>query len=612
MKPHRVLSLSARSLLVVFTTALVIFGIALAADGDLDIGFGSPNGTVANCISSSCHDDTIYDIAIQPDGKVVAVGPVSAGAGSAFGVARYNMDGSLDTTFGAAGKVITYFGAGLNHANDVAIQADGKIVVVGTADADITAVRYNRDGSLDAGFGVSGIVKTNLSSGPDTAWGLAIQPDAKIVVVGSTLVSSHTVYAVVRYNPDGSLDPGFNGSGIFIDGNQSVDEEFYSVAIQPDGKIVAGGSIFSSAYVLARFNADGSLDTAGFGSPYGIVYPTIQSPGSILGLAVQPDGKILAVGDAHAAQTIPGSFLARFNPDGSLDAAGFASPDGYAANHCGTKDEFAKGLALQADGKILVAGYINNGISPDPTVRRYDSAGNLDTSFGSACSSMGVSAGFLGAALQPDGKFLAGGVIGGTDIRKFYLARFLTGSTTVVSKSGAGAVAPALIEPANLMVQFNPGHACTSGVITVTKTLAFPDEPAKAGELPMSWHISTVCPGEYSLKLSLCYTDDELAKAQTLGAVSENNLEVYKFTGGSWVRQGGVVDAGLNCVTLDGVSALSDWTLGDVTFGGPTRVGLNALSARSQPDYPSAGLALVLGSLLVLGVGGVIFGRKYS
>lgn len=152
----------------------------------------------------------------------------------------------------------------------------------------------------------------------------------------------------------------------------------------------------------------------------------------------------------------------------------------------------------------------------------------------------------------------------------------------------------------NVQAQFAEGYDCTGAWVTARKTSLFPGGSGDPGEMPMYWYITNTCVGEYRMTLTLCYTEDELTRSI---AVTEANLQLFRNTGGpTWENQGGVVDEGANCVTLNNVTALSNWTLGDPTQGGPTAVTVRALTAR--PTAPQWALLLVgmLGCTLV-GVG---------
>ena len=200
--------------------------------------------------------------------------------------------GTLDPTFGSGGIVTTDVG---DYCTTVAIQSDGKIVVAGTGIyvGDFALARFNTDGSLDTGFGADGKVTTDFGS-HDTPRSVAVQEDGKIILAGSSAGD----FAIARYNHNGSLDPGFGAAGK-VTTDFGASETGNSVAVQDDNKIVAAGysslgSELGSNFVLARYNSDGSLDT-GFGSG-GKVTTSFGGRAYGSSVAVQDDGKIVVAG----------------------------------------------------------------------------------------------------------------------------------------------------------------------------------------------------------------------------------------------------------------------------------------------------------------------------
>src|SRR5436190_3479869 len=241
-------------------------------DGSLDTAFNS-SGIVTTPIGAFSGDGA-YALAIQAHGKIVAAGDSFESGKHNFAVGRDNPDGSLDLTFNQTGKIFTAIGNAEDVANAVAIQTDGKIVAAGYTcncsafggDYDFAAVRYNTDGSLDTSFGSTGKVITRIGPGNDVAYAVAIQSDSKIVVAGHGAVGSSHDFALVRYNTDGSLDSTFNGTGKvttdFPDPFNPINDYAHAVAIQADGKIVAAGmsgQAFREDFAVARYNANGSL-----------------------------------------------------------------------------------------------------------------------------------------------------------------------------------------------------------------------------------------------------------------------------------------------------------------------------------------------------------------
>jgi uncharacterized delta-60 repeat protein len=203
--------------------------------------------------------------------------------------------GDLDPKFGGDGRVTTNVTSGYDRANDVAIQADGRIVVAGVADERFALVRYDRDGTVDRTFGRAGTVRTVVGQarGYGDVSALAIQSNGKIVAVGSTYYwRTDTRLAMVRYLPNGALDPTFSGNGkvvaAFMGGASDL-------AIQADGKIVVVGTSGTS-FIVARYRHDGSLDPT-FGTGGKVMTSVSDVSAADAAVAIQPDGKIVVAGD---------------------------------------------------------------------------------------------------------------------------------------------------------------------------------------------------------------------------------------------------------------------------------------------------------------------------
>ena len=273
---------------------------------------------------------------IQPDGKIVVAGgafPIFTFAGN-FVIARYNSNGRLDQSFGNGGIVTTVMSAG-SYASSVALQTDGKIVAAGTifvdfvigdqSDTDFAVARYNRNGSLDTTFGSGGIATTDFLGKEDDAFAVLIQPDGKIVAVGSANDNAtYYDFAAARYLSDGTLDGTFGTSGtVKTDfGDQNFDRA-RSAVLQPDGKIVAAGFAISQGggvqnFALARYGSNGVLDSSfGQAGMKQITFGTCcQSANQVL---LQADGKLIAVGYPNSESDDSDFTLARLNPNGSLD-----------------------------------------------------------------------------------------------------------------------------------------------------------------------------------------------------------------------------------------------------------------------------------------------------
>jgi uncharacterized delta-60 repeat protein len=439
-----------------------LLSLVRAAAGDLDPTFGSGGKVTTDFFAGQ---DRANDIAVQADGRIIVVGNASVSRGMMtdvdFAITRYNTDGSLDSTFGAGGKVFTDFPSTLDQANAVAIQSDGKIIIAGSQRVDIftgndnfALARYNPDGSLDSTFGSGGKVTTGFSpNSRDIAHDLAIQSDGKIVAVGlSSNSATADDFALARYNADGSLDSTFGSGGkVTTDfaGSSFGFDEANSVAIQSDGRIIAGGMAQSGDFGLARYHTDGSLDIT-FGTSGKVITEISSSVDAISALAIQSDGKIVAAG--YALSIVGYDFaVARYNPDGSLDGS-FGSGGKVAKDFSGGND-FALDVAIQFNGKIIVVGEAFTATSTDFGLVRYNTDGSPDSTFGSGGT---VTTDFSGnlsetakaVAIQSDGRIIAAGDrLSLTTSYDFALARYL------------GDVPPCSITcPSNIAVSNSPGQ----------------------------------------------------------------------------------------------------------------------------------------------------------
>jgi len=267
----------------------------LNTDGSLDTTFGAPNGYVVTDLGGS---DSIYGLAILPDGRIVAAGS-SYSTDSDLAIARYNPNGSLDTTFAAPNGYQVIDLPNEQNGNNITLQADGAIVLAGSTDAnglmDFLLARINPDGGLDPTFGTGGLVTTDFSGGVDVALDLAQQPDGKLVAVGSATVGSASHIALARYNADGSLDEtfGINGLVTTVAGNYPG---AHAVAIQ-GGLITVAGECFVSDvdFVVARYDSTGSLDP-NFGSGGLIISDLGTAYDGARDILIQPNGDVVVAG----------------------------------------------------------------------------------------------------------------------------------------------------------------------------------------------------------------------------------------------------------------------------------------------------------------------------
>jgi uncharacterized delta-60 repeat protein len=401
----------------------------LLSPGDLDPTFGS-GGKVTTDLGSP--SDQARRLAIQSDGKIVVVG---SDGGAHFALVRYNADGSLDTKFGTGGKVLTDFGGGMDNATGVVLQPNGEILVGGDAVTNGTwnfaLARYNPNGTLDTTFGSSGMVTTDFAGAADFANGLALQADGKILLAGSAQVGSYSDFALARYNPDGTLDSTFGSGGLvttYFGSPAGGIDAAEAVLVQADGKVIAVGRTFiassnSWVFALARYTTAGALDTT-FGSG-GLVKTTGSNAAQPFDAALQADGKIVAAGWGYG--TFEDFALVRYNSDGTLDT-GFGA-GGTVLTDMKGQDDLAHGVAIQANGKIVAVGTVNDGLNMEFGVVRYNADGTLDPTFGAGgkvFTSFTNTDEAYGVGLQQDGKIVVAGYAGSqSQNSNFAVARYL-------------------------------------------------------------------------------------------------------------------------------------------------------------------------------------------
>jgi len=428
-------------------TWLISSQVAEAAAGDLDPTFGTA-GMVTTDINRST--DIAQAVAIQADGKLVVVGETykhNDFTGEDFVVTRYNTDGTLDSSFGSGGKVRTDFPGLAAVPSSVVIQPDGKIVVAGGAFPLFTflgnfeIVRYNPNGSLDRSFGNGGIVTTTFPEG-SYANAVALQSDGKIIAAGSVFVDfvigdqSDIDFALARYNSDGSLDTTFGSDGMVSTDFVGMEDDAFSVLIQPDGKIVAVGSANNPAsyydFAAVRYLSNGTIDTT-----FGVAGKVSTDFGDqnfdrARSAVLQPNGSIVAAGFAISQNGGVQNFaVARYTSNGVLDTT--FSGDGKTQIDFGDCCQSANKVLLQSDGKIVTVGYANTEDSDsDFLLARLNPRGSLDASFGvggKVRTSFGdLNGGANGAALQSDGKIVAVGFQAtfSNQFANFALARYLS------------------------------------------------------------------------------------------------------------------------------------------------------------------------------------------
>lgn len=464
-----ILRLAIATALVALAGLLPASGASAAVPGELDPSFGI-GGKVQAPIGPEAYAG---GVAAQPDGKIVVTGTPQESQG--FSIARLLPNGSPDPSWGEGGVVTTPLGK-FAEALDVAVQPDGKIVVVGEAPGkennDFAIVRYLSNGKLDPGFGEGGIVILPVGAEADQARVVAIGPGGRIAVVGiSDLASFRNAVGVAMLESDGTPEAAFAGDGTTVVQTESgEDDRGEGVDFQSDGKIVIAdstGAGIGDGFTLIRLGLDGKPDSS-FGGD-GVVETPIPGEGGveegrISDVLVQPDGKIVGGGYGVdnvgvTMETVIKFEVVRYLPNGELDPS-FGS-GGMAGVRLPSNYSFGRKLALDANGKLVLGGTYDANPAPleeneAPALMRFNPNGSLDSSFGSG----GIVVDTLGAGieeesiegltLQPDGKIVTTG------------SRYAEpgGSSVVVSRYIAGLETPPAPGPPKDL----PPHSRIKGV----------------------------------------------------------------------------------------------------------------------------------------------------
>lgn len=445
------------------TRTLSGLGAYFTAPGSLDKCFGT-GGKVITTDSVTSTDEQINAVKLQADGKIVVAGFI----GNDTALARYNTDGTLDTTFGIGGKVITdVSGTGnRDEARSLQLQPDGRIVVAGTAQDttgsyDFAVARYTSAGVLDTTFGTGGKVITpvgrgfnpgNLSSGispstsADTISAVQVLADGKIVVAGTASnaragANTDSDFALARYTAAGVLDPTFGTGGLVTtDINTNSNDRASALQLQPDGRLVVAGTADDRAggdnFAVARYTAAGALDPS-FGAGGKVTTDINTTDDTATAMQVQPDGKIVVAGTTNNASSALDFALLRYTTTGALDPSFGTSGKVITAVGAGSSNDRANAMQLQPDGKIMVAGSANNATGGQGfALVRYTSDGALDNStisFSKVITAVGTSGSndqAYALQVQPDGKIVvAGSTTDGGTAPDFALIRII--STTL-------------------------------------------------------------------------------------------------------------------------------------------------------------------------------------
>lgn len=455
------------------------FSLAAFDDtGALDTTFGpDEQGYAVTVVGINNPDSSINSLALLSDGKILAVGyaTVTSGRRKNLGLARYTADGLLDSGFGSSGTSYLSLGSGTEASEGagVSLLGNGKFAVSGTvtgATSRFVISRHQPGGALDSAFGSSGKTITAFSGADASACGLAPRGTGW-VVAGTVLADFESSnIGLAAYGDGGVLDSGFAGSGL-KQLNLRLSPAFplgRDVRVQPDGKVLLAGAVQTAsgyAIALARHLADGGPDT-GFGDQGRVLLTLGGDDDFANALLVQPDGKILVGGTSQQAGSGRAALI-RLESDGTVDTS-FATNGFYLA--ASTAGESAiTSLALQADGKIVAAGYAPSNATNTVlwfSVWRFTGAGSLDTSFGTGTTGRlltnfvsGRDAYAEAVAVLPDDKILAAGTA-------FATASAASAEFAVIRCTSAGALDGTFASGGKARIAFSD-HAtrCQSMVI---------------------------------------------------------------------------------------------------------------------------------------------------
>jgi uncharacterized delta-60 repeat protein len=313
-------------------------------------------------------DESATGLLLDSQDRILVTGGAFNGSNNDVLVLRFGPDGQPDVTFGTNG-VFTYNGPANDDdfARMAAVQPEsGRIVLVGGtyngSNNDLLLITLTNDGVMDSTFGTNGVFVFDGSNGDDVGEALTIQPDGKIIVTGGTFNGPNSEVLLLRLNPDGTFDPNFaGGDGIATYGATGTNVAAKALALQDDGRIlVAGGIVIGASLdlLVMRFNANGLIDTS-FGPVGVLLYGSSTENESAKAMALQPDGRILVAGIANNGSNDDGLLL-RYTREGQLDA-NFGMGGELLFNTSANGIESFNGVAVQPDGKLLVAGRASPG-----------------------------------------------------------------------------------------------------------------------------------------------------------------------------------------------------------------------------------------------------------
>ena len=425
---RRQIRLNKKMLMKQFLTAVIglLALTARAQPGTLDNSFGVSGVAMSPFVTQYSYG---HDLAIQPDGKILVTGHLDISGIMHVFVARYHTDGTIDSTFA---NPVTGVG-NTEYARAITLQPDGKILVAGyvfgITGSDFLLIRFLPDGTYDHSFGQFGIVVTSLpGASMEEAYTVAVQPDGKILVAGVSVLGNHDL-AMVRYLPNGNVDTSFGANGVV-----TVDDaEAHEVLLQPDGKILVAGFTQSTTtandVAVFRFHADGSPDLTFGVNGLATVPANPTDDDAAFAMALQPDGKIVTAGYTYTQLTYADNLIVRFDSTGNPDLT--FNSTGFVVSNSTGNDHISYGALVQPDGKIIITGRAWQ-LNANFHLSRFNSGGSIDLSFGTAgntYTNIALEDDFiLASRMQSDGKIVVTGYYTDSGIENFVVARYLNDS----------------------------------------------------------------------------------------------------------------------------------------------------------------------------------------
>lgn len=484
----------------------VLFSInsVYSQPGSPDQEFGN-NGVVVS--SFYIGHEEISSIQQLSEGKLLAVGNAENSQDGGMTILRYNLDGTIDESFGNTGHVITQFENGIAFANTSAVLPDGKLILGGSLNyptspalTDMALARYHPNGTLDSTFGVNGKVVTDIRDN-DFIQEIIPLTDNKLIVafISSNNITGLSDFMLCRYTSTGIIDSTFGINGIVIKDVLGNDDRISSIEQQTDGKLIVGGNVNTltdQLIALARYNTDGILDST-FGFNGSVIIDLSFNSEYISSLAIQEDGKIIIGGFGYVGQNIVG-FIARYQSNGLLDT-GYGTNGMITVNLVNGLNTF-NDLAIDSEGSVVACGNLYDGLTSSFLTVRYDSNGNPDIQFGDngkvITTINGVNENASTIIQQSDGKLLIGGFTEVNSNREYVLLRYNS------------------CDPVSAPTGNVNQHFCDSVLLTdltvVGTNISWYDSPQGGSQLDSNYWITTNGYYYTSQKTNGCESDQRL------------------------------------------------------------------------------------------------------